>query len=208
MAPAARTSIAGAAGPIEAAVHAAEDPRAVAVVAHPHPLYGGTMDNKVVTTLARAFVEAGAATWRFNFRGVGNTAGVHDEGRGETDDLVRVAQAALAAHPGLPLWLAGFSFGGAVALAASERLEVGEMVLVAPAFARLAHWPHAATGGRLPPRVLLIHGDGDDTVPLSASIDWARSREQAVSVVPGADHFFHGRLHVVRDLARRWVCSR
>jgi hypothetical protein len=205
MTPAERLSLPGAAGAIECAVlrHAAA--RATAVVAHPHPLFGGTMDNKVVTTLARAFHAAGAEVWRFNFRGVGKSEGTHDEGRGETDDLIAVAQHALAEGASRPLWLAGFSFGGAVALAASERLEVAEMVLVAPAFSRLAHWPHAATGGRPPAATLLIHGAQDDTVPLAESLAWAAARGQAVSVVPGADHFFHGRLHLVRELVARWV---
>ncbi len=205
MAAALKTMIDGPVGPIEAAVQIPADPRAVAIIAHPHPLFGGTMDNKVATTLARAAAESGAAAWRFNFRGVGRTAGTHDDGRGETDDLVAVAAHAQAQHPGLPLWLAGFSFGGAVALAASERLSVAEMVLVAPAFSRLSHWPHAASGGKPPERVLLVHGEKDETVPLAESMDWARHREQTVMVIPEADHFFHGRLHTVREVVRRWL---
>ncbi|MBL8512753.1 MAG: alpha/beta fold hydrolase [Betaproteobacteria bacterium] len=207
MAPAGRVMIEGPVGPIEAAVQTPESPRAVAIIAHPHPLFGGTMDNKVATTLARACAEAGAAAWRFNFRGVGQTAGTHDDGRGETDDLIAVAHHAMAQQPGLPLWLCGFSFGGAVALAASERLDVKKMVLVAPAFSRLTHWPHAATGGKPPERVLLIHGEKDDTVALSESMEWARQRAQTVTVVPDADHFFHGRLHIVREVVRRWVAA-
>jgi alpha/beta superfamily hydrolase len=207
MAGSSKTLIDGPVGSIEAAVQMPDAPRAVAIIAHPHPLFGGTMDNKVATTLARACAESGAAAWRFNFRGVGQTAGTHDDGRGETDDLVAVAAHAMTQNPGLPLWLAGFSFGGAVALAASERLEVAEMVLVAPAFSRLTHWPHAATGGKPPARVLLIHGENDDTVPLAESMAWARAREQTVTVVPEADHFFHGRLHTVREVVRRWVSA-
>ena len=111
--------IPGAAGPIEIASDVPESPVAVAVVAHPHPLYGGTMDNKVVTTLERAFRGLGAASFRFNFRGVGQTAGTHDEGRGETDDMLRVIGHAREQVPGAPLWIAGFSFGGAVAARAS-----------------------------------------------------------------------------------------
>ncbi|HEX4857483.1 MAG TPA: alpha/beta fold hydrolase [Usitatibacteraceae bacterium] len=195
----------GPAGPIEVAEQGPETARAVALVAHPHPLYGGTMDNKVVTTLARAAREAGALTVRFNFRGVGRTAGSHDEGRGETDDLVAVARHALDRHPGLPLWLAGFSFGGAVALAASEQLAATEMVLVAPAFSRLVHWPHAAAGGKPPESALVIHGEKDDTVPLAESIDWARAHGVPVAIVPDADHFFHQRLHHVRRIAGRWL---
>src|SRR5260221_14359050 len=115
----ARELIEGAAGKIECASTVPDSPRAVAVIAHPHPLFGGTMDNKVVTTLARAFVESGAATFRFNFRGVGASHGAHDEGRGETDDMLRVIEHARAPLGGLPLKLAGLSFGGAVAPRAS-----------------------------------------------------------------------------------------
>ncbi len=120
--PVARSLIEGAAGAIEVAAHVsdAEAPIAIAVVAHPHPLFGGSMDNKVATTLARAMFDAGAASYRFNFRGVGKSQGDHDDGRGETVDLLTVVAHASAAHPGLPLWLSGFSFGAAVTLAASE----------------------------------------------------------------------------------------
>jgi len=202
-----RDSISGAAGAIEIASHVQADmaPRAVAVIAHPHPLFGGSMDNKVVTTLARAFYDAGAAAYRFNFRGVGGSAGVHDEGRGETEDLLLVIDHARARHPGLPLWLAGFSFGGAVTLAASERVECQQMVLVAPAFSRLAHWDGVEQGGRPPPGTVIFHGELDETVPLADSLAWARPRQIPVVVVPGADHFFHQRLHIIRSLAGKLV---
>src|SRR5947207_13067226 len=108
----ARTQLAGAAGKIEVATAFPLNAHAIAVIAHPHPLFGGTMDNKVVTTLARAFVESGCVTYRFNFRGIGASGGAHDEGRGETDDMVRVIEHALSQSPGLPLMMAGFSFGG------------------------------------------------------------------------------------------------
>src|SRR5438552_18588398 len=114
-APHGRALVVGTAGKIEVAAQVPASPRAVAVIAHPHPLFGGTMDNKVVTTLARAFTETGAATFRFNFRGVGASEGAHDEGRGEADDLIRVVEHARATAGDLPLKLAGFSFGGAVA---------------------------------------------------------------------------------------------
>jgi alpha/beta superfamily hydrolase len=200
--------ISGAVGQIELAAHIPENsaPRAVAVVAHPHPLFGGTMDNKVTTTLARACFDCGAATYRFNFRGVGKSEGTHDEGRGETADLVAVIQYAKTAHPNLPLWLAGFSFGGAVALAASNHSEIGaigEMVLVAPAFERMSHWKNASSGDAAPAATLLIHGEKDETVPLVDSFTWAMTREIAVCVVPGADHFFHSRLHIIRRLVLR-----
>ena len=134
--PNAAAIIQGEVGAIELRAHVPDRivPRAVAVVAHPHPLFGGTMDNKIVTTLARAFYDADAATYRFNFRGVGASEGKHDEGRGETRDLLTVIAYAQSLHPNLPLWLAGFSFGGAVTLAASEQVTAAEMVLV-----RLCH---------------------------------------------------------------------
>jgi hypothetical protein len=203
-----RSLIDGDAGAIELALQQPENVRAVGVVAHPHPLFGGTMDNKVVTTLARAFSDAGAATWRFNFRGIGKTEGQHDEGAGETQDMLKVIAHARAQHPGLPLWLAGFSFGGAVTLAASEQTAPNEMILVAPSFQRLAQWrdgPAAATIDVVAENTLLIHGEKDETVALSDSFDWARPRNVAVAVVPGADHFFHQRLGVIRQIVGRWL---
>ncbi len=200
-----KSLISGPAGAIEIAAHVSDEvaPRAVAIVAHPHPVFGGTMDNKVITTLARAMFDAGAATFRFNFRGVGKTEGTHDDGRGETDDLLAVVAYAQLMHPGKPLWMAGFSFGGAVTLAASEQMPADEMVLVAPAFERMSHWANIAGGGKPPTSTLLIHGENDDTVPLEDSLGWARPREIPVSVVPNADHFFHSRLHIVRRLTLR-----
>ncbi len=200
-----KSLIAGPAGAIEIAAHVSGDspPRAVAIIAHPHPVFGGTMDNKVITTLARAMFDAGAATYRFNFRGVGKTEGAHDDGRGETDDLLAVLAYAQQTHPGKPLWLAGFSFGGAVTLAASAQIAADEMVLVAPAFERMSHWANIAGGGKPPVSTLLIHGENDETVPLADSLKWARPREIPVCVVPNADHFFHLRLHIVRRLTMR-----
>jgi uncharacterized protein len=197
--------VAGAAGKIEVAAHInpAITPRAVAIVSHPHPLFGGTMDNKVITTIARALFDAGAATYRYNFRGIGQSDGAHDEGRGETEDLLTLIAWARQRHPGLPLWLAGFSFGGAVTLAASEHAVVDEMVLVAPAFARMSHWQNVAEGGKPPTSTLLIHGERDETVPLEDSFAWARPREITVAVVPNADHFFHLRLLSIKRLVLR-----
>lgn len=221
-----RALVEGAAGRIEVASTVPASPRAVAVVAHPHPLYGGTMDNKVVTTVARAFSEAGAAVFRFNFRGVGATEGAHDEGRGETEDcLAVVAHARRAIGESLPVWLAGFSFGGAVAVKASERVDFRHLVLVAPAFRRLtgsmipapegtpglgaapdARDPELGAEGRHTlANTVILHGDRDETVLLEDSIAWATLREVPVVVVPGADHFFHRKLHVLRESVRRWI---
>ena len=212
----ARTLVPGAAGAIEVASAFPPDARAIAVIAHPHPLFGGTMDNKVVTTLARAFVETGHATFRFNFRGVGASEGAHDEGRGETDDMVAVIRQAHAAAGPLAVKLAGFSFGGAVAVRASARADFAQLVLVAPAFRRLtseglgaAPDPNDAKLG--PPgrhgtaNTLVVHGDLDETVPLADSIAWATPREVAVVVVPGGEHFFHRKLHILREIVSRWV---
>ena len=211
-----RALVAGAAGNIEVAWNLPDAPRAVAVVAHPHPLFGGTMDNKVVTTVARALIEAGAATFRFNFRGVGQTQGAHDEGAGETDDMVKVIEHARSVVPGVPLQLAGFSFGGAIATRASCRVEFDRLVLVAPGFRRITgegmgtapdpHDPKLGEIGRhTSTNTVMIHGDLDDTVPLSDSIAWATPREVPVVVVPGGEHFFHRKLHVLREVVARFV---
>ncbi|MGZ5032465.1 MAG: alpha/beta hydrolase [Usitatibacter sp.] len=212
----ARALVDGEAGKIEVASAIPERPRAIAVVAHPHPLFGGTMENKVITTLARSFVESGAATFRFNFRGVGATEGAHDEGRGETEDMLHVIEHARAAVPGLPLELAGFSFGGAVATRASERVDFRQLVLVAPGFRRITGQgmgaaldprdPHLGSPGRhTTANTVVIHGDLDETVPLSDSIAWAAAREVPVIVVPGGEHFFHRKLHVLREIVSRWI---
>jgi alpha/beta superfamily hydrolase len=212
----ARARIEGAAGAIEVASAAPESPRTVAVIAHPHPLFGGSMDNKVVTTLARAFADAGAAVVRFNFRGVGASGGAHDEGRGETDDMLRVVEHARSQFGALPLLLAGFSFGGAVAVRASGRIDFAQLVLVAPGFRRIAVQgmgaapdpddPNLGAPGRhTHANTVIVHGDLDETVPLADSIAWATPREVPVVVVPGGEHFFHRKLHVLREIATRWV---
>src|ERR1700682_2357059 len=132
-----RVLLEGASGKIEVAFSLPQWPRPMSVMAHPHPLFGGTMDNKVVTTLARAFVKTGSAAFRFNFRGVGASEGAHDEGRGETDDMLRVIEHAQRTAGPLPLKLAGFSFGGAVATRASATADFAQLVLVAPGFRRI-----------------------------------------------------------------------
>ena len=183
-----RESVAGPAGRIECAVdEPAGAARGIALIAHPHPLFGGTLDNKVVQTLARAFVELGYAAWRPNFRGVGNSEGVHDEGRGEVEDL-----AAVMAHLGTqqPV-LAGFSFGAAMQAKLAARIEPERMVLVGIA---VNHFEAPA----VPAGTLLIHGENDETVPLAAVREWAQPQALPVIVVPGADHFFHHKLPELR----------
>lgn len=191
-----RGSLAGPAGMLETAV---DDPqgavRGVAVVCHPHPLHGGTMDNKVVQTLARAFVQIGLRAVRFNFRGIGGSAGGWDEGRGEVDDALAVVAAARLA--GQPLLLAGFSFGGYVASQVAARLPAGDraerLVLVAPA---VTSFP----AGAVPQDTLVVHGEIDDVVPLAALLDWARPQSLPITVVPGTGHFFHGQLPLLKQL--------
>jgi uncharacterized protein len=209
-----RELIAGAAGAIEVASHIRADGKsvAVAIVAHPHPLFGGTMDNKVVTTLARTLFDAGAAVYRFNFRGVGASEGVHDEARGECDDMLRVISHAIDKHPGAPLWLAGFSFGGAVTLAANTQLAeispglaASEMVLVAPSLSRL-HDQSMLTVAP-PESCLIVHGELDETVPLLESFEWARKHNLPVTVLPGAEHFFHQRLHILKRIVARHIAG-
>jgi alpha/beta superfamily hydrolase len=185
-----REFLAGPAGRIECAVDdPAGAPVGIALIAHPHPLFGGSLDNKVVQTLARAFVELGYETWRPNFRGVGETEGVHDEGRGELEDL-----AAIVAHlKPARLALAGFSFGAGLQVQLATRVKAEKLVLVGVAVTRF-QLPAAPRG------TLVIHGELDETVPLAAVLDWARPQELPVVVVPGADHFFHRKLNVLRDV--------
>jgi hypothetical protein len=183
-----REMVAGPAGRIECAVdEPAGNPRGLALVAHPHPLFGGTLDNKVVQTLARAFVELGYVAWRPNFRGVGASEGRHDEGRGEVEDL-----AAVLAHTGAkkPV-LAGFSFGAAMAAKLGARVPCERMVLVGTAVTN-QEVPPVAAG------TLVIHGEVDETIPLAAVLDWARPQELPVLVLPGADHFFHRKLPALK----------
>lgn len=184
---------------VDAPVH--EAVRGTVVIAHPHPLFGGTMQNKVVQTLARAFVQCGWQAARFNFRGVGASAGMYDEGRGETSDMLAVIRQVAAESP---LALAGFSFGAFVtsqvvqALGAERPPE--KLVLVGTAASRFAVAPIAP---ELHERTLVLHGEQDDTVPLSSVMDWARPQSLPVMVIPGVEHFFHGQLPLLKSLVVR-----
>jgi alpha/beta superfamily hydrolase len=192
-----RLKVAGPAGDIECALDMlGSAPRGLAVVCHPHPQHGGTMDNKVVQTLARAFVQLGYAALRFNFRGVGASAGAWAHGPGEIDDALAVVASQRA--PGQPLVLAGFSFGAYVASNVAARLaEAGtpaeRLVLVGPAASRFGV-------AAVPADTLVLHGEADDVVPLSAVFDWARPQALPVTVIPGAGHFFHGQLPLLKSL--------
>ncbi|MDE1989906.1 MAG: alpha/beta hydrolase [Betaproteobacteria bacterium] len=169
--------------------------RGLALVAHPHPLYGGTMDNKVVQTLANTFVQLGHVAVRMNFRGVGNSEGTHDGGRGETEDWLAVHEYMRAYYPEAPLFLAGFSFGAFVQSEVARQLPCRKLVLVGPAVG-------TCPMGLVPARdTLVIHGERDETIPLSQVLDWARPQDLPIVVVPGSDHFFHRRLHLIRE----WV---
>ena len=198
-----RLSVAGPAGPLDCALDAPAQgaSRGLAVICHPHPLFGGTMDNKVVQTLARAFVQLGYRALRFNFRGIGQSGGAWDEGRGEVDDAVAAIDSQRAA--GEALVVAGFSFGGFVATQAAARLvdKAERLVLVAPAVVNF-------TAAPVPADTLLIHGEQDDVVPLSASFDWARPQALPVTVLPGAGHFFHGQLPVLKQIVLSAWASR
>jgi uncharacterized protein len=206
-----KLTLQGAAGGIQAlrdqpdaAQHAA--PRGLAIIAHPHPLFGGTMDNKVVQTMARACVQAGWTTLRFNFRGVGDSAGSHDEGRGEADDLRAIIDQSCAA--GTPLCLAGFSFGSFVAsnvvAYAAERNTLEKIVLVGAATSRFTV---ATIDPTLHERTLVLHGELDDTVPLASVMDWARPQQLPVTVVPGGSHFFHGQLPLLKYVVLRHLLA-
>ncbi len=198
----------GAAGALECALDLPDaeqiaSPRGIALIAHPHPLYGGTMDNKVTQTLARAFVAVGYAAVRMNFRGVGKSDGTHDEGRGETADMALLLAHMQVQMPELPIALAGFSFGTFVQAQLQQRLiaqgaGAERLVLIAAAAGKWAMPP-------VPANTILLHGDLDDTIPLSAVLEWLRPQDISVIVVPGADHFFHRKLqHVKAAVVDAW----
>jgi alpha/beta superfamily hydrolase len=198
-----RFTLTGAAGALDCALDLPDvekfaAPRGLALVAHPHPLFGGTMDNKVTQTLARSMLALGYVAVRMNFRGVGGSAGVYDEGKGETDDMALLLAAMQARFPGLPLTLAGFSFGTFVQAQLQQRLIAQEtpaerLVLVGTAAGK---WPMPD----VPANTILIHGEVDDTIPLQGVFDWAKPLDIPIIVIPGADHFFHRKLHHIKNL--------
>jgi uncharacterized protein len=185
----------GPAGDLECAIDTPEaTPRGLAVICHPHPQHGGTMDNKVVVTLARAHLQCSWRAVRFNFRGIGASAGTWDEGRGEIDDAIAVARALREGDE--PLALAGFSFGGYVASHAAAALGAHSLVLIAPATQNFTVAP-------VPAGTLVVHAEADDVVPLASTLDWARPQALPVVVVPGGGHFFHGQLPLLKELVVR-----
>ena len=184
----------GPAGNLEAVVNDPGEQRSgIALIAHPHPLFGGTLDNKVVHTLAKAFFELGYVALRPNLRGAGKSQGNFDEGKGEMQDMLAVAEYAKGQFGDLPLALAGFSFGAFVQSRVIKQLPAEKLVLVAPAVERF-------DVGNVPANTLVIHGDQDDVVPLAAVLAWAQPQELRVMVLPGAGHFFHGRLPQLKQI--------
>lgn len=203
-----RVVVAGPAGRIDCTVDEAPAPRAgIAIVAHPHPLFGGHRDNKVVQTLGRTLHALGYTVWLPDFRGVRESEGLHDDGQGEVDDLAAVldqAQQESANHadlPGQAVVLAGFSFGSMVVTRLATRLAAANrpahrLILVGTATSK---WSVDA----VPADSLVIHGENDEVVPLGTVFDWARPQELPVVVIPGADHFFHRKLTVIKRLVRQ-----
>ena len=189
-------SIPGPAGKLEVVVHIPDvAPRAIAVIAHPLPTMGGTMENKIVTTLAKTFAELGFTALRFNFRGVGASSGEFDDGNGEVEDALTVTRYALSEYGDLPLILSGFSFGGYVQARAAQQLPPRQLVLIAPAVTRYPMPP-------VPLNTLLVHGELDEVVSLADVMQWARPQRLPIVVLPGAVHFFHGRLEQLKEIVR------
>lgn len=199
----------GPAGTIELLVDAPAQVKGLALVAHPHPLFGGTNTNKVVHTLARTFRDLGYGALRPNFRGVGQSSGEHDHGVAETEDLLAVLAWAQSRWGALPVALGGFSFGAFVQTRVARRLADGatpanRMVLVGTAAGQVAGARGYVTEP-VPEDTLVIHGELDETVPLANVLDWARPQNLPLVLIPGADHFFHGKLNLIRDqMLRNW----
>ncbi len=197
-------SIGGPAGKLEGVAHIPDGtPHAIAVVAHPLPVMGGTMENKVVTTLSKTFAELGFAALRFNFRGVGKSEGAFDSGIGEAQDALAVIRHAQQAFGELPLVLSGFSFGGYVQARAAQHLQpqAHRLVLIAPAVKRYDVPP-------VPHSTLIVHGELDDVIPLEDVFAWARPQHLPIVVLPDAGHFFHGRLNQIRQIVLHEFCGK
>jgi alpha/beta superfamily hydrolase len=196
--------IAGPTGQLEVFIDPQETPRGIALIGHPHPLFGGTADNKVVTTLAKTFRDLGYIVLRPSFRGVGQSEGEHDEGGKETDDMQAVQEYAIARFGDLPVVLSGFSFGAFVITRLAKRLaEAGKpalrLVLIGTAAGYVEGARHYDTEA-VAADTIVIHGSADETVKLDRVLAWAEPMNLPITVVPGADHFFHRRLHILREI--------
>lgn len=207
-APAGSVALRGPAGMLELACALPEPATGragVAIICHPHPLQGGTMHNKVVTILERALLELGLATVRFNFRGVGRSEGVHDDGAGETDDVMAIAGWLRQARAGDALWLAGFSFGAYVALRAAPRVEPAQLILVAPPVGR---WDFDGIAAPACPW-LIVQGDEDEIVDAKAVAAWAAALQPPPHLVrmPETGHFFHRRLMDLRGAVKNALAA-
>jgi hypothetical protein len=190
-------STTGTAGQLEGVAHVPKAaPQALAIVCHPLPTMGGTMENKVAFTLAKTFTELGCVSLRFNFRGVGASEGEFSGGDGEVEDVRTVVEFAREQFGDLPLILSGFSFGGYVAARAAQQLQPQHLILAAPAVGRFAMPP-------VPAHTLVIHGEHDDVVALADTLEWARPQHLPIVVLPQAEHYFHGRLSQLRDIVRQ-----
>ena len=194
-----RYTVDGPAGTLEIVQNVpAHAPRGIALVAHPHPQQGGTLDNKVAQTLAKTFLGLGYVATRFNFRGVGRSEGTFDDGIGETADALAALAHARTRFGNLPVVLAGFSFGSFVQTRVAESVTAERLVLVGPAVQRFAL-------AAVPADTIVVHGEEDDIVPLAAVLAWARPQELPVVVFPGCGHFFHGRLtQLQRTISGMW----
>ena len=194
-----RQTVKGSVGPIETVLAIPAEPRGIALICHPLPIQGGTLDNKVVQTLAKTFFALGYVATRFNFRGVGQSAGIFDEGIGETDDALAVLEYVRKRFgEALPIALAGFSFGSFVQTRVAARVAARGLVLVGPAVSRFQM-------EKVPSQTIVVHGEEDDVVPLAAVFDWARPQQLPIVVFPGCGHFFHGRLpQLARVVTAMW----
>jgi alpha/beta superfamily hydrolase len=203
-----RVLLDGPTGKIEVFVEPKEGAKGIALISHPHPLFGGTADNKVITTLARTFRDLGYTTLRPSFRGVGGSEGEHDHGYQETDDQYAVlAYARQRFGSELPVYLAGFSFGAYVTTRLAKRLQdegspAKRLVLVGTA-AGYVEGARSYTTEAVAADTIVIHGSKDETVALDNVLAWAEPLNLPVTVVPGADHFFHRRLHIIREIITR-----
>jgi len=197
----------GAAGTIETKVESPSEPCGIALVCHPHPLFGGSNENKVAHTLASTFVRLGYAVLSPNFRGVGASGGQHDEGEGESEDMLVVLDEARRIFGELPVVLAGFSFGAyvqtRVALALAESGQPAQRLVLVGTAAGHVEGARNYDARAVAKDTLVIHGSSDTTVPLANVLTWAEPLELPVVVIPGADHFFHRRLHIIRDIILR-----
>ncbi|NHR05418.1 alpha/beta fold hydrolase [Chromobacterium haemolyticum] len=193
--------VAGPAGGLETIVVSAQgEARGIAVICHPNPLQGGSNTNKVVQTAAKALSQLGYVCYCPNLRGVGDSEGQHDYGIGEVEDVIAVVEHARREQGDLPLALAGFSFGGFVAARTRARIASDKLLLMGVAVGK-----YETPTPEVPANTLLIHGEEDEVIPLSAVMDWARPQGLPVVVFPGAGHFFHGRLvQLAQTIQRCW----